>query len=86
VSAASGAYDALHRAMSTTAPGCAGLDLFTADDLTKADIAVLVPICEACPINSLCRDYATAARPPAGFWAGKKYTTRPKTTTDRTPK
>jgi len=84
MSAASEAYDALHRAMSTTTPACAGLDLFTSDDLTKADIAVLASICDSCELFTLCRGYASVSRPPAGFWAGKKYTTRPKTTTDRT--
>jgi hypothetical protein len=79
---ASEAYDLLHTAMTTTLAPCAGIGLFTADDLSAADKAVLTPICDTCPLFDLCRDYADAARPTAGLWAGKTYGTRPATKKD----
>lgn len=75
---ASEAYDSLHTAMTETLAPCDGIELFTADTLGSADKAVLTPICDTCPLFDLCRTYADIARPPAGFWAGKSYGTRPK--------
>ena len=81
MSKASDAYNTLHNAMTTTIAPCSGLDLFTADDLNAADMAVLVPICETCPLFALCDAFGQAARPAAGVWAGKRYATRSTTTT-----
>ncbi|WP_406600914.1 WhiB family transcriptional regulator [Microbacterium hydrothermale] len=30
-------------------------------------------VCARCPLLNLCRDYATASKPKAGFWAGAHY-------------
>ena len=55
------------------APECVGIDLFTADTLTKADVEILKPICARCDVALLCRQYTKAAKPTVGFWAGKHY-------------
>lgn len=65
------AYDALLVAMDAEPPACHGIDLFTADNLTKADVAVCAQICATCPLLALCASYASAARPAAGVWAGR---------------
>lgn len=64
-------FMALQNAMERDTPECRDLDLFIADDLLHGDRAVLESICEACPVKALCREYATASAPPAGFWAGR---------------
>ncbi|MGM7671458.1 WhiB family transcriptional regulator [Microbacterium sp. A93] len=76
VSPADAAYAQLSRALDRRAPECDGIDLFTADTLTKADAATLAPICAACDVALLCRQYAKAAKPTVGFWAGKQYVGR----------
>ncbi|WP_366945552.1 WhiB family transcriptional regulator [Microbacterium sp.] len=50
--------------------------MFTADNLSPADIEVLKPICASCDVALLCRQYAKAAKPTVGFWAGKHYVGR----------
>jgi len=67
------AYSQLSRALETRAPECNGIDLFTTDKLTRVDIEVLKPICAACDAALLCRQYARAAKPKHGFWAGRNY-------------
>jgi hypothetical protein len=73
VSAASLAYTRLSNAFMANVPECHGLELFTAENLSAADIEVLTAICDACPLYELCDTYARTARVTAGFWAGKKY-------------
>lgn len=70
------AYSQLSRALETRAPECNGIDLFTADHITKADAEVLKPICARCDVALLCRQYAKAAKPRVGFWAGRRYVDR----------
>ncbi|GAA2865729.1 WhiB family transcriptional regulator [Microbacterium arabinogalactanolyticum] len=62
---------------SSAHPECNHIDLFTADILTRADTEVLKPICAACDVALLCRQYAKPARLKHGFWAGKDYTRKP---------
>ncbi|MFC7789734.1 WhiB family transcriptional regulator [Microbacterium sp. MAHUQ-60] len=68
--AAATAFAALNNAMSTTRPACLGDARFTADHLTAQDIKDLRTVCASCPLADTCGDYASAAFPPAGFWAG----------------
>lgn len=67
------AYDQLSRALAERGPECDGVDLFTADRLTRADIEVLKPICAACDVALLCRQYAKIAKLKHGYWAGRNY-------------
>lgn len=67
------AYDQLSRALTERGPECDGVDLFTADHLTRADIEVLKPICAACDVALLCRQYAKTAKLKHGYWAGRNY-------------
>jgi hypothetical protein len=73
MSAASEAYTRLSDAFMTNVPECQGLALFTAENLSFADVEVLTPICDACPLYELCDTYARTARVKAGFWAGRRY-------------
>lgn len=68
------AYAQLSRAIDTRPPECTGIDLFTADHITPADEKVLKPICAGCDLALLCRQYAHAAKPDVGYWAGKNHT------------
>lgn len=74
------AHERLIEAMVERTPGCLGIDAFTADHLTPAEIATLEPICAACDLRILCRRYVDAMPPKVGFWAGTYYgpRTRPK--------
>ncbi|TQK19109.1 transcription factor WhiB [Microbacterium sp. SLBN-154] len=67
------AHERLLEGMVERTPGCKGIDAFTADRLTRDDIAALKPICTACDLRLLCAAYADAARPRVGFWAGRYY-------------
>lgn len=67
----------LVEAMETHRPACEGIDLFTADDLSKADVAACAAVCAGCPLFPECDTYARIARPSAGVWAGKKRNGRP---------
>ena len=67
------AYEALHTALQTRPPECVDIDLFTTDDLTRADVEVLAPICASCDLRLLCRRYAETAKVTAGYWAGTLY-------------
>jgi hypothetical protein len=46
---------------------CDGLDLFTAEGLKSADVAVCRGICNRCPLFGVCRAYAHHV------WAGRLY-------------
>ena len=54
------------------APACEGDEMFVADrvDLISADTQRMRLVCHRCPLFDLCADYARAAKPGAGFWAG----------------
>ncbi|MGF6822415.1 hypothetical protein M2317_001319 [Microbacterium sp. ZKA21] len=41
--------------------------------LNRTDAAEMRARCYECGIRDLCAAYADAARPTAGFWAGKDY-------------
>ena len=67
------AHDRLVEGMVERTPGCRGIDAFTADHLTRDEIAFLAPICAACDLQLLCRRYVELDPPPVGFWAGRYY-------------
>lgn len=67
------AYDQLSRALTERAPECNGIDLFTADTLSRADIEVLKPICATCDVALLCRQYAKTAKLKHGYWVGRNH-------------
>lgn len=57
-------------AMKTDDPSCWGIDAFTADRVDEEEQAMMAGICDGCPLVELCRAFAIAERPAAGFWAG----------------
>lgn len=63
---------ALLQAGVVTPPSCEGDESFIAErvDLVPADLKRMRFVCSRCDLFALCADYARAARPPAGFWAG----------------
>lgn len=61
-------YAALTDAIRTTRPACAGVDAFTADSVTEERAIAMDATCSRCELLELCRAYATAARPVAGYW------------------
>lgn len=63
-------YYELTEAMRDTAPGCIGVDAFTADRIDADETAMLRSICAACPLSDPCGEFAAASRPSEGFWAG----------------
>ena len=67
------AYTDLVAAIEANAAPCRGDDRYTADTLTPEEMGEVKEKCSACPVFLLCRDYAFAARPPAGIWAGKRW-------------
>lgn len=71
------AWQRLADAMEVHEPACRGIDLFTADDLTAADLRACAAVCAGCPLFPECDTYARIARPSAGVWAGKKRNGRP---------
>ncbi|WP_181015952.1 WhiB family transcriptional regulator [Microbacterium sp. BH-3-3-3] len=64
------AWDALDAALDHEAPGCSGLDLFTADRRTDEQRDLCASICARCPLLDPCDDYATTAKVDSGYWAG----------------
>ncbi|MFT3799466.1 WhiB family transcriptional regulator [Microbacterium sp.] len=87
---ADAAWAALAKALEDTEPPCAGDDLFTADSPSKDDQEFMRNLCAMCPLLAECASYALAAKPAAGYWAGRRYgkpRAKPKTTSttaDRT--
>lgn len=71
-------YRALTTAIENTTPDCLDDDRFTADAWETEERGELTLICSACPIGALCLTYARTARPAAGFWAGRTWTTKKK--------
>jgi hypothetical protein len=70
------AWQQLVDAMETHRPACEGIALFTADDLTRADVAACAAVCADCPLLPECEQYRRIGRPTAGVWAGKRATGR----------
>lgn len=58
-------------AMKHDDPSCWGIDAFTADRVDDEEQAMMATICDGCPMVELCRTFAIAERPSAGFWAGQ---------------
>ena len=59
-------------AMKIDDPACWGIDAFTADSFhDDEERAMLAGICAGCPLVELCRTFAIAEKPAAGFWAGQ---------------
>lgn len=75
VTSAEAEYATLQDALQFYTPPCAGDDRYTADELDDATLAELGTGCDLCHISGLCRAYATAAKPDAGYWAGRRYPT-----------
>ena len=71
---ADAAWDALNKALEDVVPACRGQALFTVERLTDEEWAECAAICDRCPVFRLCGAYATAAKVPSGFWAGRSYT------------
>lgn len=67
------AHARLNAAMDNDPPECVGVDLFTADELSKADQAALLPFCEVCPVAAQCAEFAALLKPKAGYWAGNHH-------------
>lgn len=67
-------YLALQRARERWPPPCEGDPRFVAevDAATSTEIADLC--LSTCPIRTQCMAYADKARPPAGLWAGYRFT------------
>jgi hypothetical protein len=65
-------WHTLQKCIDETAPACVGDPRFIldADDIDAAELA---NVCETCPLLAQCHDYANAARPSAGVWAGKRW-------------
>jgi hypothetical protein len=73
------AYQALLEAMEISTAPCLGDDRFTDDHTLTEEVT---PICDTCPLRNLCEDYARAAKPTGGIWAGRRWgQTRTKRTT-----
>jgi len=70
---AADAYQALVASLEHQAPACHD----DARYLTDAGPIhpELLQLCAACPVFTECRQYALVARPPAGVWAGERWTT-----------
>ena len=75
MSRADDAYGRLVAAYDQNDPACIGLEMFTADDISKQIQAEMAETCAACPIVTLCAEYAALAKPKAGFWAGRLHRT-----------
>lgn len=65
-------WEIVTEAMKTDDPACWGIDAFTADSFyDDEERAMLADICAGCPLVELCRAFAIAEKPAAGFWAGQ---------------
>lgn len=73
---ASDAYAHLLDAIETEAPPCRGDSRYLADQLPIEVLGELQLVCSTCPVFRLCRAYALAERPPAGVWAGERWSER----------
>jgi hypothetical protein len=67
---ASEAYNRLALAMTESDPACRDDDRYISDDVPAIDVA---PLCNACPLLALCKEYAQIEKPKGGIWAGTRY-------------
>lgn len=66
-------YEALQQATMNRRPACQDDLRFTLDaPATRA----LATICNTCEVFAECHHYAAAARPPAGVWAGRRWSNK----------
>lgn len=64
------AYNRLALAMADVDPACKHDDRFISDDVPARSVE---PLCNACPLLELCRDYAQIEKPKGGIWAATRY-------------
>ena len=64
-------WAALNAAMEHLTPECINDPRFTDDTTRAADVA---EICDDCPLLAACKAFATASRPAAGIWGGRRWT------------
>lgn len=63
-------FAALGHALDRHRAACHGDARFIDDDVPAAALA---PLCARCPVFVECLEYAVAARPNGGVWAGRRY-------------
>lgn len=66
-------YRALTRAFDNANPACLNDWRYTVDpdDLDDDEKVTMHNVCRQCPLIDACRIYAATARPSGGFWAGR---------------
>jgi hypothetical protein len=68
VSRADDAWEALQDLLERVRPSCRNDARFIQQHPPRVALAA---ICQRCPVRNACTKYAKAARPEAGFWAGR---------------
>jgi len=65
-------YITLLDELENVTPDCLDDDRYVADrgQINTGDKTEMAAICSACPLVKACATYATAAKPPAGWWPG----------------
>lgn len=68
-------YAALVDALEEVTPRCRDDARFILEraELAADDLTDMRAMCALCPLLAACGAYGTAARPPAGMWAGHLY-------------
>lgn len=74
------AWQALSDVLDEVTPRCDGIDAFTVDKPPPADQEFMASLCAACPVLPECSAYVAAAKPAAGFWAGRQFGVKKKPT------
>ncbi len=71
-------YTSLQTALIDITPPCSNDPRYLAgrEELTSPTRMQMIARCRSCPVRDLCDQYATAARPEAGMWAGRYYERR----------
>lgn len=66
-------YRALCEALESSNPSCLSDWRYTVDpdDLDNTEEALMRTACRQCPLIEMCSSYAVTARPSGGFWAGR---------------
>lgn len=63
----------LQLAIGEETPACAGDSYFVLDRPTAVQKNYMHTLCSQCPVRNPCREYAIAAKPSGGYWAGVAY-------------
>lgn len=71
-------YAVLVAAMDEFRPRCRGDVRFTTDLLSRTNVDQMRRVCAGCAIRSACSEFARAAQPSAGFWAGRDHSRKQK--------